>query len=84
MSLAMYANTMQANGDAVTGQSLYDFLATGTGLSQWPSGTAIECGAAAKYPTICTFSFPVAEYLEGGAVVTIEGLEAVSAKDYLP
>ncbi|MGB8857803.1 MAG: ABC transporter substrate-binding protein [Ilumatobacteraceae bacterium] len=84
MSLAMYANAMQANGDAVTGQSLYDFVATAKGLVQWPSGSAVECGIAEKYPTICSFTFPVAEYVEGGSVKTIEGLEAVSAKDYLP
>ncbi len=84
MSLTMYANMMQANGEAVTGQSLYDFVATAKGLVQWPSGSAVECGIAEKYPTICSFTFPVAEYLEGGAVETIEGLEAVSAKDYLP
>lgn len=84
MSLTMYANTMQANGDEVTGQSLYAFVATAKGLSQWPSGSAVECGIAEKYPTICSFTFPVAEYLAGGAVETIEGLEAVSAKEFLP
>jgi branched-chain amino acid transport system substrate-binding protein len=84
MSLAMYANMIQANGDEVTGKSLYEFLATSTGLEQWPSGTAVDCGAAEKYPTICAFTFPVAEYVPGGGVRTIEGLEAVSAKDYLP
>jgi ABC-type branched-subunit amino acid transport system substrate-binding protein len=84
MSLAMYSNMMQADGVAVTGQSLFDFVATTKGLTQWPSGSAVECGIAEKYPTICSFTFPVAQYLEGGAVETIEGLEAVSAKDYLP
>jgi branched-chain amino acid transport system substrate-binding protein len=84
MSLAMYGNAMQASGDAVTGQSLYDFVATAKGLVQWPSGTAVECGIAEKYPTICSFTFPIAEYIEGGTVATVEGLEAVSAKDYLP
>jgi ABC-type branched-subunit amino acid transport system substrate-binding protein len=84
MSLAMYANMMAAEGTEVTGASLYEFLGTSTGLEQWPSGTAIECGAAEKYPTICTFTFPVAEYVEGGQVLTIPGLEAVSARDYLP
>ena len=84
MSLAKYSDMMAANGDAVTGQSLYTFLGSTSGLTQWPGGAAIECGAAAKYPTICSFTFPVAEYVAGGAVVTIEGFEAVSAKDYLP
>lgn len=84
MSLAMYANMMQADGGAVTGESLYAFVATAKGLTQWPSGSAVECGIAEKYPTICSFTFPVAEYLAGGAVETINGLEAVSAKDFLP
>jgi hypothetical protein len=84
MSLTTYANQMQANGDEVTGQSLYDFVATAKGLVQWPSGSAVECGLAAKYPTICSFTFPIAEYLKGGAVETIKGLEAVSAKEFLP
>jgi ABC-type branched-subunit amino acid transport system substrate-binding protein len=84
MSLAMYSNMMEANGDAVTGESLFEFLGSEPGLTQWPSGSAVECGASEKYPTICSFTFPVAEYVEGGGVMTIEGLEAVSAKDYLP
>ena len=84
MSLTTYANTMQANGDAITGQSVYDYVKTTAGLSQWPNGSAIECGTAAKYPSICSFTFPVSEYVAGGKVLTIEGLDAVSAKDYLP
>ena len=75
---------MLANGDAVTGESLYEFLKTSKDLKQWPSGSVVECGASEKYPAICSFTFPVAEYTEGGKVVTIEGLEAVSAKTYLP
>ncbi len=84
MSLTMYANMMQANGDAVTGASLYEFVGSAKGLTQWPSGSGIECGTAPAYPTICSFTFPVAEYQEGGKVITIAGLEAVSAKEYLP
>ncbi len=84
MSLAMYSNAMQANGDEVTGASLFEFVKSTKGLVQWPSGSAVECGIAEKYPTICSFTFPVAEYLAGGKVQTIEGLDAVSAKDYLP
>lgn len=84
MSLAMYANMIQANGGDVTGAAVYEFLKTEKGLAQWPSGTPIECGAAAKYPTICSFTFPVAEYVEGGQVITIKGLEAVDGKKYLP
>ena len=84
MSLAEYGNIMQAEGLEVTGASLYEFLKTSKDLAQWPGGAAIECGAAAKYPTICAFTFPVSEYVAGGGVMTIPGLEAVSAKDYLP
>ena len=84
MSLAKFSNMMDADGQAVTGQSLYSFVETAKGLTQWPNGSAIECGTAEKYPTICAFTFPVSEYVEGGKVMTIEGLEAVSAKEFLP
>ncbi len=84
MSLAQYADMMSANGDEVTGASLYEYVRSSTGLQQWPGGSTIECGSAAKYPTICAFTFPIAEYVAGGSVQTIEGLDAVSAKDYLP
>lgn len=84
MSLAEYANRMAADGQEVTGTSLYEFLGTSTDLNSWPGGAPIECGAAPKYPTICAFTFPIAEYHEGGEVLTIPGLEAVSAKPYLP
>ena len=84
MSLAEYADIMQTNGTAVTGAALYDFVKTADGLSQWPGGATLDCGAAPKYPSICAFTFPVSEYVAGGGVKTIEGLEAVSAKDYLP
>lgn len=84
MSLAVYANMMEADGSEITGQSIFDHLGSADGLFLWPGGAAIDCGASAKYPTICSFTFPFAEYLEGGDVVTIEGLEAVSALDFLP
>jgi ABC-type branched-subunit amino acid transport system substrate-binding protein len=84
MSLAQFSNMMIAQGTEVTGASLYEFLGTSKDLGQWPSGTPIDCGSAAKYPSICTFTFPVAQYLEGGKVETIAGLEAVSAKEFLP
>jgi branched-chain amino acid transport system substrate-binding protein len=84
MSLAEYSNIMAADGQEVTGPSLYEFVGSSTDLQQWPGGAAIECGASPTYPTICAFTFPVAEYVAGGSVITIEGLEAVSAKPYLP
>ena len=84
MSLAEYSNIMAADGQDVTGASLYDFLGSSTGLRQWPGGAEIECGASPTYPTICAFTFPVSEYVAGGTSMTIPGLEAVSAKPYLP
>ena len=84
LSLAEYADIMQAAGTAVTGASLYSFLASAKDLSIWPNGAKIECGASPKYPSICSYTFPFAEYTAGGKVVTVKGLEAVSAKDFLP
>jgi Periplasmic binding protein len=84
MSLAKFANMIEANGDVVTGASLFEFFGTTPGLTQWPNDTPIECGSAPKYPTICAFVLPVAEYVAGGQVVTIDGLDAVSSKDFLP
>jgi branched-chain amino acid transport system substrate-binding protein len=84
MSIAVYGNQMAAEGLDVTGQGIYDYLGASDGLTLWPGGAPIDCGAAAAYPTICSFTFPFAEYLEGGQVLTIEGLEAVSAAEYLP
>jgi hypothetical protein len=84
MSLAEYSNRMAAEGIDVTGESIYEYLGTAEGLAFWPGETPIECGLAPDYPTICSFTFPVAEYLEGGDVVTVPGLEAVSSLPYLP
>ena len=66
MSLAEYSNIMAADGQDVTGASLYEFLGSSTGLRQWPGGAEIECGASPTYPTICAFTFPVSEYVAGG------------------
>jgi hypothetical protein len=85
LSIASFGNQMADAGLDVTGQSLYDWLGTTDGLVVW--GTAdgqINCGASADYPSICAFNFPFAEYLEGGEVRTIEGLESVSALEYMP
>jgi hypothetical protein len=38
----------------------------------------------AAYPSICSFVFPLGEYVEGGPVRTIDGFDAVSVVDYLP
>ncbi len=84
MSLAVFANKLAESGTAVTGKSLYKYLQTAKGLHLWPNGAEIECGASAKYPTICSFTFPIAEYKAGGKVETIPGLEAVKTVDFLP
>ena len=84
MSLAEYADIMQASGTAVTGASLYKFLSNATDLALWPAGAPISCGKAPTYPSICSFVFSFAEYQAGGKVVTIKGLEAVSSLEYLP
>ena len=83
MSLATYANEVAVDGD-VTGAAIRDHLATAEGLKLWPGTSPISCGASASYPSICSFTFPFAEYVEGGEVRTIEGLEAVSVLDHLP
>jgi hypothetical protein len=84
MSLATFSNMMLAEGTEVTGESLFEYVKNTKGLMQWPNATPIECGIAEKYPTICSFIFPVAEYIEGGEVLTVPGLENVSALTYLP
>lgn len=84
MSLAVYANDVAATGDAVTGTAVYDFLATSDDLKLWPGTSPVDCGGSATYPSICSFTFPFAEYVGDGEVRTIEGLEAVSVLDRLP
>ncbi len=84
MSLASYALDLVAADIEVTGASLYEYMATTPGLQQWPSGTAVDCGLSDRYTSVCAFTFPFAEYVEGGGVLTVPGLEAVSALAYLP
>ncbi len=84
MSLAVYANMLQADGKAVTGASVFAFLGSTKGLKLWPGQGSIDCGSSPKYPTICSFTFPFAEYKAGGEVRTIPGLTAVSSREYLP
>jgi hypothetical protein len=83
MTLAQFADAIVAGGGEVTGQSLYDYFASTT-TSLWPSGLPAECGKAPAYPSICTFEFPVIEYTEDGTLQPAEGIETVSAFDYLP
>jgi branched-chain amino acid transport system substrate-binding protein len=84
MSLAEYADIMNSSGTATTAASLYSFLGSSTDLTQWPSGSPVQCGAAPKYPSICSLTFPISEYVTGGSIKTIAGLEAVSVLAYLP
>ena len=84
MSLAEYSQRMVADGSEVTGVSLYDYLGATDGLTLWPGDQPIDCGLSDTYPTICSFTFPFAEYQAGGDVVTVPGLEAVSSVDFLP
>jgi branched-chain amino acid transport system substrate-binding protein len=83
MTLAQFADAITADGGEVTGQSLYDYMGS-TNESIWPSGLPVECGRAPAYPAICTFEFPVIEYTEDGTLQPAEGLETVSAFEYLP
>ena len=84
MSLAEYSQRMLADGSEVTGASMYDYLGATDGLTLWPGDQPIDCGLSDAYPTICSFTFPFAEYQAGGNVVTVPGLEAVSSVDLLP
>jgi branched-chain amino acid transport system substrate-binding protein len=84
MSIADYAHQVAETGGEVTGTSIRDHLATADGLLLWPGTSPVTCGAAPAYPSICSFTFPVAEYLAGGEVRTVEGLEALSVLDHLP
>jgi branched-chain amino acid transport system substrate-binding protein len=84
MSLAVYANQLVADGADVTGPALFDLLDTADDLTLWPGGAPVKCGAAPAYPSVCSFTFPVAEYLPGGEVRTIPGLDAFSALEFLP
>jgi branched-chain amino acid transport system substrate-binding protein len=84
MSLAVYANEVAAAGGDVTGEAIREHLATADDLKLWPGTSPIACGASPDYPSICSFTFPFAEYVSGGEVRTIEGLEALSVLDHLP
>ena len=84
MSLAQYAGKLSAAGKTVTGASLYDYLKATKGLTLFGGQTPIECGASPKYPSICSFVFPFAEYNKGGKITTIKGGEAVSSIALLP
>jgi branched-chain amino acid transport system substrate-binding protein len=82
MTLAQYADAIVADGGEVTGASLYEYFGS-TATSIWP-GLPAQCGRAAAYPSVCTFEFPVIEYLADGTLQPADGVESVSAFEYLP
>jgi branched-chain amino acid transport system substrate-binding protein len=84
MSIAAYADALHASGTDVTGSAIYQYLESSPDLKLWGSGAAVRCGLSEKYTSVCSFDFPFAEYLPGGDVATIAGLESVSSLDYLP
>jgi branched-chain amino acid transport system substrate-binding protein len=84
MTLAVHGNQMADDGLDVTGPAMFDLLTDVDGLTLWPGDSPIDCGAAPAYPSICSFIFPFAEYVEGGEIRTIPGLEAVSSLEFLP
>jgi hypothetical protein len=84
MTLAGVANAVAADGGEVTGASIYERLGTSTDLVNFPDGNPLSCGASPTYKTICSFVFPIGEYVAGGGVQTIPGFEATSVIDYLP
>ena len=59
-------------------------LATSTDILNFPDDNPLECGLSPQYPTICSFIFPIGEYIEGGEIRTIPGFEAFNVSDYLP
>lgn len=84
MSLAKFADQIVADGGQVTGADLYAFMGADQGVDFWPSGPAKACGAAPSYPSICSFEFPVAQYVAGDGLRALDDLESISALDYLP
>ena len=84
LTLATIANTMAAGGEDVTGASIFERLGASDDLVNWPEGNALTCGAATTYPTICNFTFPIATYVAGTGIETVQGFEALDTTDFLP
>jgi len=84
MTLARVANALEAEGVEVTGDAMFERLATATDIANFPDDNPLQCGFAPTYPTICSFVFPIGEYVEGGEIQTIPGFEATNVADYLP
>jgi branched-chain amino acid transport system substrate-binding protein len=84
MSLAKFAHLIAEAGSEVTGAALYEFMGADQGVDFWPSGPTKMCGRSATYPSVCSFDFPVAEYVVGEGLRQLPGLASVSALDFLP
>jgi branched-chain amino acid transport system substrate-binding protein len=84
MTLARVANAVVAEGGEVTGQAIYDRLSTSRDLQNFPNDNVLSCGLSESYPSVCSFQFPIGEYLAGGEIQTVPGFEAISVVDYLP
>jgi branched-chain amino acid transport system substrate-binding protein len=84
MTLARVANNLAADGDDVSGAAIFERLATATDEIDFLNGNPLACGISESYPSVCSFYFPIGEYLAGGEIVTVPGFEAVSVVDYLP
>ena len=84
LSLAGIANTIADDGGDVTGASIYETLSASDGAVDWPDGNPYSCGAAAAYPTICNFIFPIGTYTAENGIETVPGFEALDTTPYLP
>ena len=84
LSLATIANAMAADGEEITGASIYETLGASDGAVNWPDANPFACGAAAAYPTICNFIFPIGTYVPGTGIETVPGFEALDTTPFLP
>lgn len=84
MTLARIANSIAENGGEVTGQAIYDTLASTTELLSWPNDSPLACGLSTTYPSVCSFEFPIGRYGPDGVIETVPGFESANVVDYLP
>jgi branched-chain amino acid transport system substrate-binding protein len=84
MSIASVANAVAADGDDVTGPSIYERLATSDDIIGFPFQAPFECGTSDVYSSVCSFVIPIGTYGEGNTVASVPGYEAFSVVEYLP
>ena len=84
MALARVANDISADGGEVTGPAIFETLKASVDLFGFPDDNPLTCGAAEKYPSVCSFELPAGEYVAGGTLATVPGFEAFNVVDYLP